>query len=212
MANAQESPSSDIIFRGTNGNECEDFVAAIREHAFVNGMDKDRDWMLRYAATRLRGKALRWHATLDPSVQDDWYLFVKALFEEYPLVEERDERGVATPVWTSTAFSPTPSIATLPGTTAIHTTKPEAQGDEVGSVDGVRPPGSLHLNGGPIPLQKVYDPSLPGFQIGHLRVVYDAGRPGPHYVSDRRRITTNVCDALIVSFIPEVKPHQIVCM
>lgn len=62
-------------------------------------MDKDRDWMLRYAATRLRGKALRWHATLDPSVQEDWYLFVKALFEEYPLVEERDERGATTPVW-----------------------------------------------------------------------------------------------------------------
>lgn len=211
-AHFQESPRSDIIFRGTNGNECEDFVAAIREHAFANGTDKDRDWMLRYATTRLRGKALRWHATLDPSVQDDWYLFVKALFEEYPLVEERDERGEATPVWTSTTFSPTSSISTLPGTTVLRNTNPEAPGDEAGPLDGVRALGSLRLNGVPIPFQKVYNPFLPGFQIGRLRVVYEAGGPGPHYVSHWQKVTHNIRDALIVSFIPSSESHQILCV
>lgn len=95
----EKLPTSDITFRGTDGNECEAFVVAIRDLALANGKDEDNHWMLRYATTRLRGKALRWHARLDPSVRKDWDLFVQALFEEYPFVEGRDEDGIATPVW-----------------------------------------------------------------------------------------------------------------
>ncbi|KAG8951363.1 hypothetical protein FRC04_006134 [Tulasnella sp. 424] len=83
----------------TDGSECEAFVVAIRDLAFADGKEEDYRWMLHYATTRLRGKALRWHAKLDPSIQKDWTLFVQAMFEEYPLVEERDTGGIATPVW-----------------------------------------------------------------------------------------------------------------
>ncbi|KAG8930831.1 hypothetical protein FRC01_002216 [Tulasnella sp. 417] len=99
MADAEPLTNADIVFRGNDGNECEAFVVAIRDLAFAKGKDEDSNWMLRYAATRLRHKALRWHAKLDPSIRKDWDLFVQALFEEYPLVEERDEGGIATPVW-----------------------------------------------------------------------------------------------------------------
>ncbi|KAG8930832.1 hypothetical protein FRC01_002217 [Tulasnella sp. 417] len=91
--------NADIVFRGNDGNECEAFVGAIRDLAFTKGKDEDPNWMLRYATSRLRHKALRWHAKLDPSIRKDWDLFVQALFEEYPLVEERDEGGIATPLW-----------------------------------------------------------------------------------------------------------------
>ncbi|KAG9025294.1 hypothetical protein FS837_004973 [Tulasnella sp. UAMH 9824] len=99
MANVEEAPISDIIFRGTDGNECEAFIVAIRNLAFAKGKDEDPNWMLRYATTRLRHKALRWHARLDPAAKKDWDLFVQALFDEYPLIEEREEGGIATPVW-----------------------------------------------------------------------------------------------------------------
>ncbi|KAG8938001.1 hypothetical protein FRC00_003875 [Tulasnella sp. 408] len=99
MASAEEIPNTDIIFRGIDGNECESFIVAIRDLAFAKGKDEDPNWMLRYATTRLRGQALRWHVRLDPSIQKDWYLFTQALFEEYPFVEEGDEGGVATPAW-----------------------------------------------------------------------------------------------------------------
>ncbi|KAG9032279.1 hypothetical protein FS837_002773, partial [Tulasnella sp. UAMH 9824] len=91
MAKNEETQNTNIIFRGTDGNECEAFVVAMHDLAFANGKDQDPDWMVRYAKTRLRGKALRWHAELDPSIRKDWDLFVQAMFKEFPFVEERDE-------------------------------------------------------------------------------------------------------------------------
>ncbi|KAG8967313.1 hypothetical protein FRB90_010892, partial [Tulasnella sp. 427] len=47
----------------------------------------------------------------------------------------------------------------------------------------------------------VYDSTLPGFQIGHLRIEYEAGRPGPHYicqgVGDASAVTANPREALV---------------
>ncbi|KAG8933553.1 hypothetical protein FRC01_008296 [Tulasnella sp. 417] len=94
-----ETPKSEVVFQGINGNECEAFVTGIRELAFAKGKEEDSHWMLHYATIRLRGKALRWHAKLDPSVKKDWDLFVQALFEAYPFVEERLDAEIATPVW-----------------------------------------------------------------------------------------------------------------
>lgn len=94
-----EIQNPDIIFWGTDGTECEAFVVAIRDLAFAKGKEEDHHWMIHYATTRLRGKALRWHAKLDLSTQKDWYLFVQALFEEYPFVEGTGKVGIATPVW-----------------------------------------------------------------------------------------------------------------
>lgn len=55
--------------------------------------------MLRFAKAKMRHKALRWLAELDPSKKTDWDLFVKALFQQYPLVQPHEEEAVTTPVW-----------------------------------------------------------------------------------------------------------------
>lgn len=102
----QVDASHDIIFRGTDGNECEAFVVAIRDLAFAKGMDEDYRWMLRFATTRLRGKALRWHARLEPSIKQDWDLFVQALFDQYPSNEEPAGPEISTPVWCGNVQSP----------------------------------------------------------------------------------------------------------
>ncbi|KAG8894494.1 hypothetical protein FRC00_008892, partial [Tulasnella sp. 408] len=68
----------EIIFKGTDGNECEAFIAAVRELAFERGLAHDRHWMLYFATARLRGKALRWHARLDSTIKEDWELFIQA--------------------------------------------------------------------------------------------------------------------------------------
>ncbi|KAG9028034.1 hypothetical protein FS837_004006 [Tulasnella sp. UAMH 9824] len=74
-----------------DGKECEAFVVAIQDFAFSKGWDEDHSWMLRFAKTRLRGKALRWYTRLDTSIKKDWDLFVRALFDQYPLVEASDD-------------------------------------------------------------------------------------------------------------------------
>ncbi|KAG8938000.1 hypothetical protein FRC00_003874, partial [Tulasnella sp. 408] len=89
-----DPPEPEIVFRGIDGNECEDFVAAIRQYALAQRKEGDNYWMLQYATTRMRGKALRWHAELDPVIRKDWDLFVRALFKEYIFVEEREENGI----------------------------------------------------------------------------------------------------------------------
>ncbi|KAG9040287.1 hypothetical protein FS837_000851 [Tulasnella sp. UAMH 9824] len=94
-----ETQDTNIIFRGTDGDECEAFVVAIRDLAFAKGKEKDYHWMLHYATTRLRGKALRWHAELDASIRRDWDLLVQAMFKEYPFIEKQEQGGIATPVW-----------------------------------------------------------------------------------------------------------------
>lgn len=208
MANSEDARYADIVFRGIDGNECEAFIVAIRDLAFAKGKAEDRQWMLQYATTRLRYKALRWHARLDPSAQNDWYLFVQALFGEYPLVEEQDEVGTATPVWSSTTFSPAPSVTTLPRnnspTARLAGTEPSLPGTVQSAV-------SLPSGGEVVILPPIYDSSLPGYQMGRFRILYEEGRRGPHYVSTEHCVTMSTHQALIVTFIPSPKAHRIIC-
>ncbi|KAG9037517.1 hypothetical protein FS837_001429, partial [Tulasnella sp. UAMH 9824] len=211
MANVEETSNANITFRGTDGNECEAFIVAIRDIAFAKGKDEDYNWMLRYATTRLRGKALRWHAKLDLSVQQSWHLLVQALFEEYPSVEERDGGGIATPVWTTTAFSPAPSTVALPGNESNPITPSVSHSRSTGAVrPGTAEPSSLLLGGELVPPRPVYDSSLPGFQMGRLLVVYEEGRTSPHYVSSSGGVTSNTHQALLVTFIAASQSHEIV--
>ncbi|KIO31352.1 hypothetical protein M407DRAFT_19729 [Tulasnella calospora MUT 4182] len=214
MANVEETSNKDIIFRGNDGTECEEFVVAIRDIAFAKGKDEDHSWMVRYATTRLRGNALRWHAKLDLSVQQSWYLFVQALFEEYPVAGERDGGGIVTPVWTTTTFSPAPSTVALPGNNSHLTTTSilQSAGTEVvpprstESSDSISPGGELVLP------PRVYDSSLPGYYMGRLRVVYEDPRPGPHWIRANlspRRVTSDPQEALIVTFISSSESHHI---
>ncbi|KIO23600.1 hypothetical protein M407DRAFT_26972 [Tulasnella calospora MUT 4182] len=211
MASAEETPNANIVFRGIDGNECEAFIAAIRDRAFAQGMDEGDYWMLRYATSRLRGKAMRWHAKLEPSLRKDWDLFLQALFEEYPLVEDRDRGGIATPAWTSTTFSPASSTITLPGNGHLSTTAQPA-GAEVVPHRIAQSLRSLPLRSELVPSPPVYDPSLSGFQMGRLRVLYEEGGQRFHYVSaSSKRATSNILEALIVTFIPSSEPHQLGC-
>ncbi|KAG8978567.1 hypothetical protein FRB90_008385, partial [Tulasnella sp. 427] len=89
----------ELVFHGLDGNECETFVGAIQKTAYDKGKDEDHAWMLRWAKSCLRSKALRWYAKLDPSRRRDWDMFVKAMFEAYPPVgAEPVDGGVETPV------------------------------------------------------------------------------------------------------------------
>lgn len=215
MADTEPPPTTDITFRGTDGNECEAFVVAIRDLAFTKGKDEDSNWMLRYATTRLRHKALRWHAKLDPSIRKDWDLFVQALFEEYPLVEESDTGGIVTPIRTS---SPTSPAVIISGNNHLHTSiQPEGL-----SLGALGPHGSLSLSGAPIPPRLENCPLLQGYQAGRLRILYEEGISGPYYIScgqqaesseqvDTKHVTTNVHDALTVIFTSSPEPHQIGC-
>ncbi|KAG8947276.1 hypothetical protein FRC04_010852 [Tulasnella sp. 424] len=97
-----ESQHPNIIFKGIDGNECEEFVAALEDLAYAEGWTEDRRRMLFFARSRLRNAALRWFARLDSSVKNDWDLFVQALFDQYPPVmnpPNSSEVGIATPVW-----------------------------------------------------------------------------------------------------------------
>lgn len=89
---------ADIVFKGIDGNECEEFIATIEELSFAEGWSRDRERMLLFARSRLRNKALRWFARLDASKKNDWDSFVEALFDQYPPVET-PKAEITTPVW-----------------------------------------------------------------------------------------------------------------
>lgn len=82
----QDDPRSRIIFRGVDGDECEDFIVAIREFAFDQGKSQDYAWLANFASTCFVGSALRWHISLDKTARSDWALLEQALIEAYPPV------------------------------------------------------------------------------------------------------------------------------
>lgn len=230
--NTEATMLPDITFTGTNGNECEAFIVAIRDLAFAQGRDEDHHWMLRFATTRLRGKALRWHARLEPSIKQDWDLFVQALFEEYSFVEESGGLEIATPVRSATTFSSGLSTISLP---TITEKNPNfiSQSPPLG-ISGVQPgyshsQASYFSNQHTYPVRQ-YDPSTQGQQIGLLRIVNDEGSCIPQYIwwgysVDEMKTLMGTCDgpfparttvnrheALVVSFLPSIGPHEIVCL
>lgn len=77
-------------FKGIDGAECEAFIFAMRERIFEEGRDDDHSWGARYVATRFEGAALRWHASLEPGVRNDWEQLQQAMFEQYPSSEDGD--------------------------------------------------------------------------------------------------------------------------
>ena len=85
------NPRSDITklaFYGRDANECEEFIASVRYFAFFDNTGRviGDAWRLGLATSCLRGDALRWHASLDKTIRQDWDLFVEALLENYPRI------------------------------------------------------------------------------------------------------------------------------
>lgn len=216
MSTFQPSQHPDIIFKGIDGNECEEFVAALEDLAYTEGWAEDRRRMLFFARSRLRKAALRWFARLEPSVKNDWDLFVQALFDQYPPAVEPlipNDDGIATPVRSTTTFSPTLSTATL-------------QTNQLG-VPSTE--GQISIGASP----RTYDASLLRIHFGRLRIVYEDETP-PSYVGRGtvpegvfskeldyktrytpkgvKRATLDRQDALLVSFRADTEAHSIACL
>ncbi|KAG8896589.1 hypothetical protein FRB99_008822 [Tulasnella sp. 403] len=111
-------------FSGSGGEECEEFISAVRHYAFELGKQRDNQWIADFASTAFSGDALRWFMTLDVTVQGDWRLLAKALLEKYSSLPEspRVHRRMTLP----SAMIPTPAAAapTLPRTTALTPQRP----------------------------------------------------------------------------------------
>lgn len=221
-----------IVFKGTGGSECEAFIVAIRDLAFGKGLEEDHHWMLHFATTRLRGQALRWHARLDSSVKKDWELFVQALFDQYPPVEDPGETGMDTPKWASTTFSPSISSTSLPQGAANHPNASPSRFKTTQEAIGIQFVQQKLEN-----LCRGYE-RLPsalgcyrfgvGQQFGRLRIVNEEGATPHQYIwwghtreeaielgtssIDEKRTTLNRDEALIVSFLPSLSPHRISCL
>lgn len=73
------------MFSGTEGLNAAEFIHEIRSKAIVANKQRDNDWLVDVASACFIGKALQWHTTLDPEIQDDWKKLQRALFEQYPL-------------------------------------------------------------------------------------------------------------------------------
>lgn len=102
----------DIVFYGKSGQECEDFIRAVRKAGFQAKKIRDDAWMADFASTCLTGRALRFYESLSPEIQGDWRLLRQALLQEYPPTEP-DNSNVQVG-GSSHCQAPTPAAAAPP--------------------------------------------------------------------------------------------------
>ncbi|KAG8948353.1 hypothetical protein FRC04_009849 [Tulasnella sp. 424] len=72
------------IFCGKNGEEAEQFVFSVRQRARDAGKQKDNDWIIAFISDSFVGDALRFHVSLDSSIQENWKLLQVAILAQYP--------------------------------------------------------------------------------------------------------------------------------
>lgn len=66
-----------------NMDHCYDFFADILRYALHMGQNDDKRWIAVYAATRLRGSAMRWYTLeLDDASKSDWNKFQAAILRK----------------------------------------------------------------------------------------------------------------------------------
>ncbi|KAG8914959.1 hypothetical protein FRC00_009241, partial [Tulasnella sp. 408] len=117
--------SFDITFAGDSGSgkEVEDFIQAVRKHAFDKGKQNDNQWTAQFASTCFSGSALRWYEDLPSNKQADWRFLRQALLDQYPAGGKPSNFTIPTPAaappsWISSQSSPvTPPAPTIPPTT-----------------------------------------------------------------------------------------------
>lgn len=73
----------DIIFTGGSAEEAEDFIFAVKKHAYTNGKQKDNEWIASFASICFAKRALRWYERLDAETRNDWELLKRAILDEY---------------------------------------------------------------------------------------------------------------------------------
>lgn len=75
--------SNQLQFRGQDGTECRNFIAALLKIAFAQGKQRDDQWMADFAATCMVDDALAWWSALDEEVQGSWKLLRQAMLSTY---------------------------------------------------------------------------------------------------------------------------------
>jgi len=79
----------DLVFRGIDGVECEEFIRAVNIRARREGKTRDNEWIVDFVSICFAGKALRWYRKLDREIRGDWDKLQDAMLDEYPEEEER---------------------------------------------------------------------------------------------------------------------------
>ncbi|KAG8974296.1 hypothetical protein FRB90_009807, partial [Tulasnella sp. 427] len=92
-------------FKGDSAEECESFLASVHQKALVEGTWHSDPWIIFYATSLLRGKALVFYEDLDPKTKGSWAAIRTALVNQYVRSEHRN----ANPLATYTVTVPPPS-------------------------------------------------------------------------------------------------------
>ncbi|KAG8896508.1 hypothetical protein FRC00_005838 [Tulasnella sp. 408] len=96
------------MFHGKRGEEAEEFVRMIHRRTGDARRQGDAKWINELVQRCLAGEALRWYATLESKVRDNWKLLRRAMMARWPT---RDEKEIAT-LKSSSAGAPIPNWPT----------------------------------------------------------------------------------------------------
>lgn len=80
---AQGVLSAVDAFKGTDWEECNTFIRALRLRALWEGKQRDPAWVADFAAPHFSHKALLWHSRLPQDVRQDWFKLETALLERW---------------------------------------------------------------------------------------------------------------------------------
>ncbi|KAG8947906.1 hypothetical protein FRC00_008870, partial [Tulasnella sp. 408] len=89
MSRSSSERQEDLVFRGNDGTEAEEFVRSVIRTAKAAGRFRDNDWIIEEVAAALAGDALRWYIELDDETQNDWKLLRRAILQKYPPPTQR---------------------------------------------------------------------------------------------------------------------------
>lgn len=103
---------SRIVFRGSNPDECEDFISAIRGRALAEGKHRDNQWIAYFASSCFVGDALYWYEGLDESIQEDWKLLRPAILERFGRKSQHPASPPSSAMVPTSAMAPTSAVAT----------------------------------------------------------------------------------------------------
>ncbi|KAG8943840.1 hypothetical protein FRC04_002463 [Tulasnella sp. 424] len=96
------------MFHGKSGEEAEKFVQMVYRRARDARRQGDSRWIVEFVQTCLAAEALRWYATLEPDVQDNWRLLQQAILNRWP------GDGNTQLAITGSSIFPTPAAAAPP--------------------------------------------------------------------------------------------------
>ncbi|KAG9031026.1 hypothetical protein FS837_003124 [Tulasnella sp. UAMH 9824] len=83
MASNEETESGVLQFQGKDAQECEEFISAVKKHAYDHGKQRDDEWIADLVATCLTHNALRWWSGLDKGTRGSWERLREAMFSRY---------------------------------------------------------------------------------------------------------------------------------